>query len=291
MTDRRLERLTQAAASGTKLRQFQALPTVSPPHERRVRIVAAGFLLALAAWGFFGRIGHAVSAPGVLVEPGPRHALVALEPGRLLEVLVSPGDRVEALDPVVRMSIPARDREVMALRRQVELLEREGVSENARLAATRVALLATEARRASEETIRTEVGGEIAALGFAPGDAVSTGGIVAWVREADARPLHAVLRVPAAIAEPLRTGMEATVELAGLDGSERKLRGEVVSVFPGPLPEWLRTISPATGPSLHRVEVRLLDPADLSELSGRACRVRIALGERSPFTLLVRDFF
>ena len=292
MTDRRLERLTRAAGSRTKFRQFQALPTVSPPHERRVRVVAAGFLLAFAAWGFFGRVGHAVSVPGVLVEPGPRHAVVALEPGRVLETLVSPGDRVQALDSVARKSTPARDREVTALRRQVELLEREGASENARLDATRAALLAIEARRTSEEAIRTEVDGEVTALGFAPGDAVPAGGIVAWVREPDAGPLQAVLRIPAATAEPLRAGMEATVTLVGLDdGSERRLRGEVVSVVPGPLPEWLRMISPATGSSLHRVEVRLLEAADLAGLSGRACRVRIALGERSPFALLVRGFF
>lgn len=291
-----IQRLDQAAASKGKRRQLDVLLTVTAPHERFVLTAIAVLVLALLAWGLFGRMEHGVVVDGVLVEPGPRHEVVSAEPGHLLEFFVAPGDRVEAGDRIARQSVPELEREISALRGRADILEREVMQdrENAAslpslLESTRAALLGMEARRSAREMIVAHAGGEIASLQSAPGDYLPAGASVARVRGipgAEAGPVQAVLRVASGMARRIRPGMQAVVDVAMPGGGAQRLKGEVASVAAGPLPKWLAAMPPATGELLHRVDIVFHRAPERPVPNGAAGRVRIVLGESPPLALL-----
>lgn len=292
-----LQRLDQTAGSRNKRRQLDILLTVTAPHERIVFVVATLLVLALFAWALFGRIEHGVTIDGVLIKPGPRYEVVSVEPGHVLELFVSPGDRVRAGDPIARQSVPELDREVAALRRRLDLVEREaaqGETSHASLTTllqdARAALLGTEARRAARELIVAHAEGEVMTSESAPGEFVHAGASVARIRgasDAEAGPLQAVLRVVPSVAQRIRPGMRATVDVAMPGGGAQLLRGEVVSVTAGPLPKWLAAMRPATEASLHRIDITLSQAPETPVPNGTACTVRVVLGRSPPAALLV----
>ena len=290
--------LDSAAASRRKRQQLDHLLTIAAPHERAMLAGIAILLLSVFAWALFGRIEHAVTVDGVLVEPGVRRDAVSAEPGQLLEFLAVPGDRVEAGDPIARQSVPELEREISALRDRVELLETEfaqgdgnGRPVSPLLDSARVALLQMEARRAARAVIVSQGGGEVMALHAAPGEYLFTGASVAQIRDASAggegQPVQAVLRVAPRMAQLIRPGMRASVDVAMPGGEALSFSGEVNSVSAGPLPRWLAALRPATAESMDRVDVTLHPAPEFSIPDGAACRVRIVLGRKPPVALLV----
>lgn len=291
-----LMRLDKAAASASKRRQFHVLLTVTAPHERIIFTVAVLLILALLTWVLFGRIEHGITVDGVLIKPGDRYEVVSVEPGHLIEFLVRPGDRVKDGDEIARQSVPELNREIAALRRSVDLLERENPrsGENSasilpRLAAARAALLEMEARRTAREMIIAHIGGEVMAFLSEPGSFVSAGTSVARIRNSfnvEPGSIQAVLRVEPSIAQRIRTGLTATVEVTVPGSDPQRLTGEVGSVTAGPLPKWLASLQPATEDSLHRIDIMLRQVPESPLPGGSSCRVRIVLGKAPPIALL-----
>lgn len=281
--------IEEAADSRNKRQQLDHLLRVTAPHERVILAGIGLVLLMLVAWALFGSIVRSVTIDGILIEPGVRHEVVSTEPGHLVELLVVPGDRVEAGDPIARQSVPEMERETTALRDRVNILESElrqvGGDHGALrslLATTRVALLQMEARRSARELIVSQIGGEVMSLRSAPGEYLPAGGAVAQLRDAQDQPLQAVLRVASRMAQRMQPGMRASVEVVMPNGTTRQLDGEVASVAPGPLPHWLAALQPAVADSAHRVDVVLHQTSDLSVPDGTPCRVRIVFGRHAP---------
>lgn len=286
----------KAAASRNERQQLDHLLRITAPHERvilaGIGLVLAGFLV----WVLFGSIVRSVAFDGVLIEPGARHNVVSSESGHLVELLVVPGNRVAAGDLIARQSVPELDLEMEILRERVDLLEagaREAGGESdvlrSLLASARAALLQMEARRAARALVVSQIGGEITNLHAAPGDYLPAGAAVALLRETttDDRPLEAVLRAAPDLAQRIRPGMRASVEIAMPDGTIRRLEGEVGIVAAGPLPHWLAAMLPGTAEAGYRVDVVLSQVSDLSVPDGAPCRIRIELGRSSPAALLV----
>ncbi len=290
--------LEAAASNRNKRQQLDHLLRITAPHERMILAGIGLVVLALVAWVQFGSIVHGVTIDGILIEPGARHEIVSIEPGYLVEFLVVPGDRVEAGDPIARQSVPELDRETTSLRNRMELLETElrqvggNVSAlRSLLASAQVALLQMEAQRSARELIVSQIGGEIMALLPAPGEYMPAGSAVAQLRAAEDRPLQAVLRVASGMAQRLQPGMPASVEVGMPDGTTRRFHGEIASVTPGPLSNWLAAFQPAVADSAHRVDVILHQASDLSVPDGTSCRVRIMLGRHAPAELFDHDWF
>ena len=283
----------EAAASRDERQQLDHLLRITAPHER---IVLAGIglvLLALVAWALFGSVVRHVTIDGVLIEPGDRHELISTEPGYLVAYLVVPGDRVEAGEPIARQSVPELERETVALRDRVELLETEvrragGGSDSLStlLVSARLALLQMEARRSARESIVSQIGGEVMALRSAPGEYLPAGAAVAQIRAAEEQPLQAVLWVAPRMAQRIQAGMRASVEVVMPDSATHRLQGEVALVTAGPLPDWLGARPPEVLGAAHRVDVVLDQASDLSLPDGTACRIRIVLGRHPPAALL-----
>ena len=284
--------LEDAAASKNKRQQLDHLLRITAPHERFILGGIGLVVLALVAWALFGSIVRGVTIDGVLIEPGARHEMVSTEPGYLVEFLVVPGNRVEAGDPIARQSVPELERETAALRDRVELLATElrqlgggSVALRSLLASARVALLQMEAQRSARELIVSPIVGEIMALRSAPGEYLPAGAAVAQLRDAEDRPLQAVLRVAPRMAQRIQPGMQASVEVVMPDGVTRRLDGEVASVTAGPLPNWLVALRPTVADSVYRIDVALHQASDLSVPDGTPCRIRIVLGRYPPVAL------
>lgn len=285
--------LEEAAASRDERQQLDHLLRVAAPHERAVLAGIGALVLALVAWALFGSVVQTVAVDGVLIKPGDRHDVVSSEPGHLVEYLVKVGDQVSAGDPVARQSVPELDRERQVLRDRVDLLREEirdsaggGAASRSRLASARSAMLQLEARRSVREVLASHVEGEVTALGLASGDYISPGTAVAQIRTAEEDTIQAVTQVGPRLAGSIRSGMKASIEVAAPDGGTRRLNAGVALVTPGPLPEWLAAgRAPVVG-EVHRVDVALDPDADLPDLDGAACRIRVVLGQYRPIALL-----
>ena len=284
--------LQDSGSSRNKYQQLDHLLRVTAPHERMILAGIGLVMLALLVWAMFGSIVRSVTVDGILFEPGVRHELVSSEPGYLEAFLVGPGDRVEVGEPIARQSVPELDGEIAALRDRVEMLKSElrqvdgeGNGLPSLLTAAQVALLQMEARRSARELIVSPVAGTVTALRSAPGEYLPAGGAVAQLRETEDQPLQAVVQVAPRMAKRIQAGMQASVEIMMPDDAQRRFDGEVSSVIPGPLPNWLATRRPAAPNATHRVDVVLHHASDVSLPDVTPCRVRIVLG-RQPITAL-----
>lgn len=284
--------LDDAIAKKNKRQQLDRLLRVTTPNER---IILAGIglvLLALLGWALFGNVTRSITLDGVLLKPGKRHKIVTTEPGYLAEYLVMPGDRVEAGKAIARQSVPELERETAALYSRVSLLESQtrqsGSAARALdslLASARVAVTQLEARRSAKELIVSPVDGEIMTLPLTSGEYLSAGAIVALLRAGEQHLPQAVIRVGAPTARRIQPGMPATVEVVISDGELRRLDGEVASVTPGPLPDWLAYLPPAVSNNMQRVDVTIQqDPASPIP-DGAPCRIRITLDNHPPAAL------
>lgn len=282
--------LQSAADSRNRRQQLDHLLRITAPHERVVLAAIGLVLAAVVLWALFGSVVRSVTLDGILIEPGARHDIVATEPGYLRTFLVAPGDRVRAGGPIARQTVPELDRETAALRDRVQRLRKEvgsagGDSLPAPLASARVALIQMEARRSARELIVSPIEGRITALRTAAGDYLPAGAAVVQLRDTERKPLQAMLRIAPDMAQRIRPGMQASVEVATPVGSTRRFRGEVTAVSAGPLPEWLASLRPAAASSASRVDVALQGGSDTSLSEGTACRVRIMLGRHPPIAL------
>ena len=283
----------EAVANRNERQQLDRLLRVTAPHERTILAGIGLVLLAFVAWALFGSVERVVRADGVLIAPGARHEVVSTDSGYVVELLVSPGDRVEAGTPIARQSVPELEREVAALRGRVATLESEvaqaaggGDALRSLLASARVALVQAEARRLARELIVSQIEGEIMALYFAHGDYLPDGAPVAQIRDIANRPLQAVVPVAPKMAQRIRPGQRAAVEVAMPDGGRRSLEGEVMAVTAEPLPAWLAALQPLVADSVHRVDIALRQTPDFSVADGSPCRTRIVLGHHPPIALL-----
>lgn len=285
--------LEEAAASRSERQQLDHLLRIAAPHERLLLAGIGALVLALMSWALFGSVVRTVTIDGVLIKPGDRHEVVSSEPGRLAEYLVDVGDQVEAGDPVARQSVPDLDRERQILRDRVDLLQEEfrdsaggGAALRSRLASARSAMLQLEARRSARESLASHVDGEVMVLGLTAGDYMPPGTAVAQIRTAESDTVLAVTQVGSRLAGSIRSGMKATIEVAVPNGGVRRLNAGVALVTPGPLPKWLAAEHAPVVGEVYRVDVALDPKADLLDVDGAACRIRVVLGRHRPIALL-----
>lgn len=280
-----------AAASRNKRHQLGYLLRVAAPHERVILAGIGAVLLALLVWILFGSVVRSVTVDGVLLKPGIRHEVVSTEPGHLMKFLVTLGDQIEKGGAIARQTVPELEREITALRDQIEILE-AGVRQvggdgmNSFLISAQEALLQMEARRIAKEVIASHMNGEIMVLDAAPGDYLPAGSVVAQLRDPEDKPLQAVLLVAPRMAKRLRAGMQTSVEVVMSDGAVREVDGEIVAVTSGPFPNWLAAFQSESVDYAYRVDITLDSESKLAVPDGTPCHVRIMLGRHSPIALL-----
>lgn len=92
-------------------------------------IVGIGVVIALVIlWGFFGEVSTKVEGTGILLRGDAVLALMSDTSGRVTEIMVAPGDSVEAGQPVARVG---QDDLILRIQNQRELLADLGRQESA----------------------------------------------------------------------------------------------------------------------------------------------------------------
>lgn len=288
--------LNEAAANRNKRQQLDHLLRIAAPHERVILSSIGVVLLALVAWTLFGSIVRSVTIDGILIKPGVRYEVVSSEPGHLVKYVVTLGASVEAGDPIARQTVPELEREIIALRERIELLEAgikqiSGDGAHSLPTSAQEALLQMEARRAAREIIVSHTNGEVMALASAPGEYLPAGAVVAQIRNSEDKSLQAVLQVTPRMAQRIRSGMQASAEVVMPDGTSRQVDGEVASVTSEPLPSWLAVFQSRGMGRVNRVDIILRPESGLAVPDGTPCRVHIVLGQNSLATLLDPEQF
>lgn len=296
-----LERLDKAASSQAKNRQLKVMLTVTAPHERVLFIIALACIAIAFAWLFFGRVENIVRIDGLLVKAGSRHEATSLEPGHLIEFTRKKGDLVVSGDSLARQSVPELDRELSELENRLAFHEEEARhnhaisrAEQQHLETLRATIFQLEAQRAVRENIVANIAGEIMAWQSEVGEFLTAGTAVATIREIpESRDgeLQAHMRVNAEIARHLRMGMLSTVEVSIPGQDVMHLPGEIMSVAPGPLPNWLAALMPDADGAYYRIDIKVLQQANNPIPNATACRIRIIVHESSPLELFFPSLF
>ncbi len=283
----------EAASNRSERQQLDHLLWVTAPHER-ILLASAGIILAaFILWVVFGSITRSVILDGVLIQPGLRHEVTALEPGHLLEFKAAPGDPVASGEPIASQTVPELERELSRLQERTDRLTTE-VRQSTRqddatyslLDAAHSALLQLETSRDTRSSIVSHHDGEIMALYANPGDYVSTGSVIAQIRTGGNRPPRAVLHITSDMAQYIKPGMSANVEITMPDGALSRVPGEVISRTAGAYPLWLATLLHIPAGHGHRVDVELDQTPAILTSDGMPCRVHINLGKSAPIKIL-----
>ncbi len=280
---------TETAASRSERKQLDHLLWITAPHER-IMLASVGMVLAaFILWGVFGSIPRSVTLDGILLRPGLRYEVTALEPGHLLEFQVAHGDHITPGEPIARQTVPELERELSVLQRRIDELRQtdsQDAAARSLLDSAHVALLQLEANRAARSLVVSHSGGEVMNLHVTPGDYVSAGTVIAQLRAGAARTPRAVLHVTPDTARHIKPGMSTDVGITMPDGTISRVPGKVISLTVGPYPLWLAALLHVPAGYGHRVDVELDQTSDLSAPDGAPCRIRIELGESAPIDIL-----
>lgn len=101
------------------------------------------------------------------------------------------------------------------------------------------------------------------------------------------RPLGATLQIAPTVAQGIKSGMAARIEIVSTGGATQELRGEVVPPAETPLREGLAARLPWPVDNAQRIDIAILGAdAAISVTKGSRCRASISLGRHSIADLL-----
>ena len=267
---------------------------VTAPHEWLLVAGLGAMLLALLVYGAVGSVERSLSYDAVVVLPGERYPVSAPVSGTVVEVLAEVGDTVEPGQAIARVLPPVeqpRDAEADLLS---GLLAEQAGPDDESAADLLLLLLALAgagetAGPAAGVDVVSVTGGEIMALGAAPGMPVSAGEQVALVRVVAPGPPEALALVPSDDVWRLEAGMAAQVSVARGDRQDRIYPAEVADVSERGVapPGWLEDlgVSAPAGSHLVRVPLSGVGMAD-AVADGSMGSLRVVLGRSSFLSLL-----
>ncbi|MCY3892231.1 MAG: HlyD family efflux transporter periplasmic adaptor subunit [Acidimicrobiaceae bacterium] len=268
-----------------RIESIDGLLRVTAPHEWVILAAVAVALCVLGAWAVFGTIERGITAPCIVAQPGERHHAVATAAGTVNEVLVRPGDQVEAGQPVAL--ITDGDFAAMTTLAAARLAALEaGEAASHEVAAARRELDFLAEMQAAGSPVRSPAAGVVTAVAAAVGDQVLAGAELAVVGPGgtDDLAVYALLDAPdAARVDP---GMEAHVSLVTPASSTSAVAAAEVDAFVAgtaaapAAPAWTPTAA-------QRIAVLSFDspsPAGIDD--GSACDVRIITVRQRPIGLL-----
>ena len=271
---------------------------VTAPHEW---VIATGLALALAvalAWGVLGRVPLSLQVDGAVVQPGDRGVVATAAAGRILDLLVEPGDSVAADAPVARLERADGEMRLrLARAAEASLASAADQSANvgpvlhAAIEAARVELLQIAALQGSGGAVVTPRAGEISAVQVDVGEAVAAGAPIVDIRYHRPGPVTAVALLDARQAARVRPGMPVRLRYDSAEGAAEPLQGAVLSVSePRTLPRWLEA-APIAAASARAPRVRLVtvsvEGAAARGLRDLApIRIEIVLDRIAPLRLL-----
>ena len=287
----------RAVLRNTQPDPLDDLLRVTAPHEW---IILAGFavvFLVICAWSVLGTVERNLTASGVVMRGGERHAVLSGAAGTVTEILVGVNETVAEGQPIARLLLPGIGTRIAVVRARIAGLERDAGDGGAasepglRLMTAREELAELTAHRAAS-AITAPHDGVISALHLHVGQAVAAGAPVAELRSGAADGLEVVTFLPATKVGALEVGMQARVLTTRASGVQ-SVPAEVAEVAPDPSPPpaWFsRTVSGPAGSAggpVHRVRLVLQHPPGTPPVDIAPCRIDIILEQVSPAGLLL----
>ena len=267
---------------------------MTAPHEWLLVAGLGVMILALLVYGAVGSVERSVSYDAVVVLPGDRYPVSAPVSGTVVEVLAEVGDTVAPGQAIARVRPPADQQTDAGARLLSGLLAEEAGQDDEAAADLLLLLLALAGAGdaggpAAGVDVVSVTGGEIMALGAAPGMPVSAGEQMALVRAAAPGPPEALALVPSGDAWRLEAGMEARVSVARGDRQDGIHPAEVADVSERAVtpPAWLEDLGVSGPAGSHLVRVPLVDDgAAGAVVDGSTGSLRVVVGRSSFLSLL-----
>ena len=271
---------------------IDGLARVTVPFDWLVLLVLAAACAAIVGWCALGKIERTLRADALVVVPDDRRSVLAPADGRVSEILVDPGDRVDAGQPVARIAIPELDRRLAAARERERILLEElarvapeaglrGMLIDARAEVTALTAMVVQAA-----TIASPAAGEVLDHRLSPGAAVAAGEEVARIRVGPPAAPIAVASLPRERerAASLQPGAPAKLRCGGTRGDE-ELDAVVAEASPPRIASPDLLAAAGFDPGGWQVRLALPDGAAVAE--GDRCEVHVVVDARTPFQLLL----
>ena len=277
----------EAIASHGKTERLDVLPQVTAPHEWVVLAGLTLVLLGVGAWCVFGTIERRLTAECLLVRPGDRRAVLAELSGTVAAVLVATGDAVQSGQAVARVQRPELRRSIRIARARIDAFEARPAGEQLR--AARAELADLEMTEAVGGVIVSPYSGTVTTLALTPGQPVSAGAEVAWVRTGTAGGMEAVAFIAPAQAAGVAAGLTARVLVPSPDGRRPSVLAadlREVAARPATAPGWLAALAaPDHG---HLIRLSLKSALDRTPADGEPCRLDVVTRRQAPIRFLAR---
>ena len=267
-----------------------AAAAIIGPRHTWWKLAAAGLAAALAA-SLIIRVDD--TAPGPFtVEPATQRAVTSPLDGFVSEVLVAPGDRVEAGQPLLRFSTADLRLQLAAARARYEAARTEAAAARGDGRAADADLAAARARGAladiglfeksiDDATVRAPIAGTVLGepLDHLQGARLAAGRELLTIAELET--LHALLRVPESRIAAVQPGQKTV--LAPASSPSRTVGARVLRIEPDAAP------GAGGGGSVVRIVARIDDPGAHSLRPGAEGAARITVGSASLFEKHTRE--
>ena len=283
---------SEALESRIQREPIDRLAEVTVPFDWLALLALAAACAAIVAWGALGTIERTLRADALIVVPDDRRAVVATTGGRVTEVLVGPGERVDEGEPLARLATPELDRRLAAARERERLILEE-LSRPGPDAGLRGMLIDARAEAATVtgmleagNVIVSPFAGEVTEHRLAPGTMVAAGEEVARIRVgAPAAPI-AIASLPRARAASVQPGAPGRLRCEGT-GDEAALEIRVADMSPPPMASLARLADAGTVLDPRGERMRLTLPHAAAVAEGDRCELHIVIEARTPLQLLL----
>ena len=175
---------------------------VTAPHEWLILAGFAVVFLAICAWSVLGTLERNLTASGVVMRGGERHAVLSGAAGTVTEVLVGVNEAIAEGQPIARLLLPEIDTRIAVVRARIAGLERDAgeggtASDPGRHLTTAREELAELIARRTASVITAPHAGVVSALHLNAGQAVAVGAPVAELRSGGGDGVEVVTFLPA----------------------------------------------------------------------------------------------
>ncbi|MCY3862184.1 MAG: HlyD family efflux transporter periplasmic adaptor subunit [bacterium] len=275
----------RALEQSGRIEPIDGLLRVTAPHEWVILAAVAISLCALAAWLVFGTVERGVTAQCVVTQPGERHHAVATASGTVAEVLVRQGDRVEAGQPVARVTNGDLATWVALAAARLAALESSS-SGGPEVVVARTELDILNEMQAAGSAVRSPKAGVVTAVGVPAGTQVPAGAELVTIRTDSVAELEVSTLLEADAAARVDPGMEARVSLVTPSSSTPVVSAARVEAFASGSAETPAVAVWAPTATQRIVMLSFDDATPTGTDDGDTCDVRIITSRHRPIGLL-----
>lgn len=258
---------------------------VTAPHEW-IFLSALGItILGLLIYGLIGKTERSLTFEAVMVQPGERIDIVAVESGIVVDILAEVGETVTKGQSVVRVHLvePRRSDDFRG-----QLRDPQVGSDNVGSRPSADSIVESSDKSEVQDIVASH-DGELVSIGLTRGQRVGFGDLAARIRTMSRGQMEAIAFIRNDEVVRIATEMPAEVRLS-VPRMDHVLvlpaRVAFVSARVSPVPPWLAEMGLDAPVHAHLLRATLTEPAPQTVTDGAIGTLHIILGDRSLVSLL-----